>query len=414
MSGAGALQVFSQPRRPVTGPANATKGFVARLLRKAIDASADHIVPVRPLRAADVSVLPCSAEAAIPRIAHEIHAAPATLAEAYARQGVLPISPPPAALGLCSNATVSAGVVQLADGTAIAESLINTGADFSFTPFRKDEADRLRRQRRRFARVRRLGDKPYVLLKQRWDSNYGHWLVEALPRLACVEEHYSLDELGFIVSGHHGPMQAIYEQSLALFGIRRHQIVEAGDETLKVDRLIYPAPVSEHPWHFSPRCLDVLERLATRARLPLDGPSRVYVTRNRMTRRCLLNEDAVLAAVRRRGFTVMAPETMSLYEQIAAFRNARVVVGGYGAALTNAVFAAGDVALFALTSAYMQDDFFSTLMSLKGARYLSLHGPSAGGARDPNADFSIDVARFERLLDGLLASRASGVCGSAG
>ena len=78
------------------------------------------------------------------------------------------------------------------------------------------------------------------------------------------------------------------------------------------------------------------------------------------------------------------------------------MVGNYGAALTNVAFAAGCPTLFAVTSPFMQDDFFSTLMSLKRGRYLSLHGEAVVAAPDLNSDFRIDPARFRDLLAGVV------------
>ncbi len=315
-----------------------------------------------------------------------IDAPPALAAEMVAREA-MSIAPPPSCVAVLDNAVVRDGIVETADGTVAADSLINRKAD-----------DPVARSRP-VAIMRRLSGRPYVMLKQHWDANYGHWLVEGLPRLALVEERFNLADLGFIVSAYHGrTMQEVYEDSLALFGIRRDQIVEIGQEPVAVDRLIYPSPMTEHPWHIAPRCVSVLEQLAARVRAhPCERP-RIYVSRNKAGRRRLLNEAALLPILRQQGFLVVEPEFLTLYQQIGLFRNARTIVGNYGAALTNVAFAAGSPTLFALTSPYMQDDFFSTLMSLKRGRYLSLHGEAVGPDPDMNSDFRIDPDRFRAML----------------
>ena len=313
--------------------------------------------------------------------------APPVLAAEMAAREPTPIAPPQARVAVLDHAIVRDGIVETADGTIAADSLVDREAD-----------DPVARSRS-VAIMRRLSGRPYVMLKQHRDADYGHWLVDGLPRLALVEERFNLADLGFIVSACHGrAMQEVYEDSLALFGIRRDQIVEIGEEPVAVDRLIYPSPMTERLWHIAPRCVSVLEQLAARVRAHPCGRPRVYVSRNNAGRRRLRNEAELLPVLRQHGFLIVEPEVLTLYQQIGLFRNARIVVGDHGAALTNVAFAAGSPTLFALTSPFMQDDVFSTLMSLKRGRYLSLHGEAVGPDPDMNADFRIDPERFRALL----------------
>ena len=52
----------------------------------------------------------------------------------------------------------------------------------------------------------------------------------------------------------------------------------------------------------------------------------------------MVNEAALEQALRRRGFRILRPETLSVGEQVAAIRDAEVVVGASGAQLANALF----------------------------------------------------------------------------
>ena len=347
---------------------------------------------IRPLAATDVTVLESNKRR---RAARLESATSGKAADAGARQSTL-VSPPPARLARIADATIAAGVVQLPDRTIIEESLFDTSRLDRFGPFSRDTGGRIKQARRGARRHLRGG--PHVLLKQQHDSNYGHWLMEGLPRLAIVEDHIRLADCKFIVSAHHGPMRQIHEDSLALFGIRRDQIVEVGDEMVRVDDLLYPTPIPRHPWHFAPRCVEVLELIASRVRANPFAFGRLYVSRNKTATRHLLNEAEIIAIAERHGFIVVEPETLSLYQQIGLFRGARIVVGNRGAALTNTVFALGDVTLFALTSPLMQDDFLPTMMSLKHGRFLSQHGVASDPALGPASDFSLDPAMFETML----------------
>ena len=71
----------------------------------------------------------------------------------------------------------------------------------------------------------------------------------------------------------------------------------------------------------------------------------LYVSRNESSMRRILNEDDLLPGLRDMGFKIILPGTLSLTEQIEAFRNARVVLAPHGAGLTNILFCRPNTAL---------------------------------------------------------------------
>jgi capsular polysaccharide biosynthesis protein len=71
----------------------------------------------------------------------------------------------------------------------------------------------------------------------------------------------------------------------------------------------------------------------------VQGPERIFLSRGGLPKdRRLVNEEALLPAIRRLGFTIIRPESLSFKEQICTFQNARVVLGAFGAGLTNCMF----------------------------------------------------------------------------
>ena len=114
-------------------------------------------------------------------------------------------------------------------------------------------------------------------------------------------------------------------------------------------------------------------------------------------------KSAVIDALRPLGFVVVDPGRLSFAEQIRLFAGAERIVGNCGAGLTNLVFAPRGVRVFALTSPFMQDDFFWDLTELKQGRFYSLHGASPDPARRPKSDFSIDIVAFKEMLDAFLS-----------
>jgi len=94
----------------------------------------------------------------------------------------------------------------------------------------------------------------------------------------------------------------------------------------------------------------------TRIRDALDqgsGPERVYITRRAIGNRVLANEAAVEALFRSRGFTIIAPETLPIRQQVTLWANAKLIAGTAGSNMFGLAFQRKLRASFILTSPNM-------------------------------------------------------------
>jgi hypothetical protein len=244
----------------------------------------------------------------------------------------------------------------------------------------------------------------YAFVRQVQDNNYGHWLVEGLPKIDVLAEHFDLKSLKFIVTRHFrtrqsGPMRKIYFESLAASGVAPEQIVEVTREAIEVERLLYPLPLTVHPWVKAPRAIRFLEKLRDKIAAGSQGPRRIYVSRAHAPKRHLLNEAEILRVLKDFDVTIVHPERHGFADQVRLFASAELVIGNYGANLTNAVFAPRGVTIFAVTTEFMNDDFFWDLANLKSGRYFSLHGKAADPNPTASSDFVIDPGEFRVLLE---------------
>jgi capsular polysaccharide biosynthesis protein len=311
-----------------------------------------------------------------------------------------PAPPPPGGLALFDEACALAGGVLIArGGEIVAETATDRGGATGSFVWRDGALS---------ARIWPLtpirfvpGDSVY--LQQAFDDNYARWLVEVLPRVAVAAQFVDLSRFKFTITRVEGDMGQIMREGLALFGVKPEQIVEIDRGPVVFERLLYPLPVAIHPWAKSPNAIAVLESLPDRIGAARDGPKRIYVTRNAGKTRRLTNEDALIDLLRPLGFVVVDPDRLAFGEQIRLFAGAERIVGACGAGLANLVFAPRGVSVFALTSPFMQDDFFWDLTELKQGRFFSMHGLSSDAARGEKSDFSIDVAAFREMLDAFLS-----------
>ncbi|MBU8547056.1 MULTISPECIES: glycosyltransferase family 61 protein [Roseomonadaceae] len=337
------------------------------------------------------------------RITPRIFTAPAVIVRTISAQSGQIVEPPKAQVASLQNCVILGdGVVVTRKGVIIRESLINQQQALRFAGCFRPSPKAGFATLEGSPGIRPLpADTTHVLLKQRWDSNYGHWLVESLPRLDLVREIADLTRCHYIVRKHISEqMRQVVLDSLAIYGITEAQVIFADDSPLSVPSLIYPAPLTVQPWVKAPRVVRTLERLAAEAIGPVPpGERRLYVQRSGPLRRKILNQDEVMAMLTPLGYEVVSPEAMTLREQMALFASASHIVGNLGAALTNIAFAPAGVRLLALTTEFMMDDFFYDLICHKRGAYWSLHGKADRPQLGMQSDFTIDLAALRPLLD---------------
>jgi O-antigen biosynthesis protein WbqL len=210
--------------------------------------------------------------------------------------------------------------------------------------------------------------------------NFGHFLMEILPRLLVLDRDCPPDWpiLMAAVEGSFLPGMvrlACPDRPIVTFdpdrqGIRAPMLVGCGD-------LITPRGSLPALQGLYAGLRDRLVPLATH-----DGPvaERVFLSRAgvRKRRHVIANRPAVEAAAEAAGYLVVRPEDLPWPDQARLFARARIIAGEYGSALHNAIFAPPGTTIVGLNwiNAYQ-----SQIAALMGHRIGYLR-PADGQMRD--------------------------------
>jgi len=163
--------------------------------------------------------------------------------------------------------------------------------------------------------------------------NYGHFLLDCLPSLVALDEQGLLGRFPPIAP----PLKAWQRDLIAM--VVDAPVRELKDKIIRIDAAIHATSMD----HYLHGPGDLLAR--TRARIVAAAPAprtrgrRLYFSRRGHSMRVMINEAALEAALRARGFEVVKPERLSAAAQIQMMQEAEVVVGPTGAAMANALFA---------------------------------------------------------------------------
>jgi capsular polysaccharide biosynthesis protein/Flp pilus assembly protein TadD len=244
-------------------------------------------------------------------------------------------------------------------------------------------------------------------------TNYYHWTVDFLPRLAALEALPGSGDRRVLVNGRLAPYQL---RMMEVAGLDPDRLKTPQPDALtRYARLWVPTlpgrprrPDGTPDWmraHHDARQLGWLrERLGAAARPRAGGPRRVMVLREGATLRRCENEAAVLDLARARGFEPVRLETLSFDDQAALFAGAEAVLAVHGAGCTNMVFAPAGAALVELHPAGHLPPFYVEMCRQLGQRHVSVPGRatrSLAPLLPAFWDFRVDLDQVAAALDGI-------------
>ena len=176
-------------------------------------------------------------------------------------------------------------------------------------------------------------DRAAVFMAWGGNFNYGHFVLDCLPSLVALDEQGLLARFPPIA-----PRLKAWQRDLIAMAVDT-PVRELKDQIVHIGAAVHATSMD----HYLHGPGDLLAR--TRARIlaaappPRTGGRRLYFSRRGHSMRVMINEAALEAALRSRGFEIVRPERLGAAAQVQMMREAEVVVGPTGAAMTNALFA---------------------------------------------------------------------------
>lgn len=246
-------------------------------------------------------------------------------------------------------------------------------------------------------------DRPALLLGG--TPQYYHHTIEFLSALAVAEKTGIGVDLPLVVNDDLAPFQL---EQLELLGYPESRLIRVrADQPTRFRRLTVPSRLVQ-----GGRWIDPILARWYRERLgaPLSSnhlrSRRLYLSRQGTERRRVVNEEEVTALLLRHGYSAVAPEQLSVREQIDLFAGASHIVAATGAALTNMVFAPAGARIVALYNRHLVqgggDIYFDALATACGHRFLKIEcapGRVLTGQRVIDADLIVDLNELSAALD---------------
>lgn len=237
----------------------------------------------------------------------------------------------------------------------------------------------------------------YLWLTDDWSYNYYHWTFDILIKIRNVDAD---PEIPVLVPASFSRNNRFVIQSLESMGFR---VMETEEH---IAYIVGKTLTGSMPSYFDSRALRELRDRSLQSCISVqknDIPVRLFISRKHAPRRGLLNEFEVASLLKRYGFVVCTPESMTWQEQVELFRNAEVIVGMHGAGLSNMIYAASAQLVIEFRAKAHENNLFMNLSKELQIPYELLrleseitdfHGPSFLVDRSTLADLESRLQLF--------------------
>jgi capsular polysaccharide biosynthesis protein len=245
----------------------------------------------------------------------------------------------------------------------------------------------------------------YVIGCNRVWHNYYHWLVQSVPAIDWALRQRGRHRVTLVLP----PLQAWQEETLALLDCQ-----DVPRLTLHISGT-YLLPQAAFSDFLSARMPTVVSRAAaaTYRRLGAAAPwtpgaaDEIYVARTDAQNRLVRNEPELIDLLERQGVRIVVPGTLSVAEQIAAFRAARLVIGPHGAGMSNIAFCQPRSFIYELLPKGYPNPWFNRIAQAIGLNYFADLFESDGQDNADQQTWRIDLDIVASRLNAIRARIAA-------
>jgi len=234
-----------------------------------------------------------------------------------------------------------------------------------------------------------------VTINQWSSDNFGHFLVEVMPKVNLLKSVSISPEVPVLVNRRvRGPIEVIYRESFALLGLYPKMI--ARNSPIKVEELFFVTTPGVHGVSkYAPNIALVRSLCPNVGGV---GNRRIWLHRDNQFKRRLLNQDLLIEVAKSHGFELVDVTGQSLAQQARNLQGASVIAGPVGAAFSGIIFADVGASIINLFPSAGRETFFYDLACINSQKYTYVFGKSENPGMRYNSDYYIDVNTFEAAL----------------
>ena len=275
------------------------------------------------------------------------------------------------------------------------------GNDFTQLHFR-DQAVHISQEK--LSEIVDLKDR-YFLITPDEKDNWGMWVLLSIPSIAYFNEHRDRFDGALAYCQHE------WQKNLLLsLGVAERDVIQQDiQQTYRMNE-VSMIRRSFRDLSLQSSDLMVFQSIGDRFEHVRQRPAeRIFISRITRTRklsayRGLVNEETLIEALQDIGFLVVEPDLLKFEEQVAIFRNAKVVVGLGGAGMFNTVFCRPETLVVSIESGLGFMDSHTNIFACAGLNYGVILGEvDESDPRPTQKRWSLDVNAAMKAIKSFVA-----------
>lgn len=152
-------------------------------------------------------------------------------------------------------------------------------------------------------------------------SQFGHMIVDGMSRWWYLARHYRNEKVALVLLGG-GTLRPIYLQLLSWLGIPKERVIII-DKPTQFQKVLVPDQALFRGDRYRDYFLDTFYKI--RSAIKPAGYDKIYLTRRFLDDNDTINEEYFERFFENRGYKVVAPEKLPLYEQISIISGAKEI-----------------------------------------------------------------------------------------
>ncbi|TVQ45105.1 MAG: glycosyltransferase family 61 protein [Gloeocapsa sp. DLM2.Bin57] len=196
-------------------------------------------------------------------------------------------------------------------------------------------------------------------------GNYWHWLVQILPKMRIFDQDPTLKDLPILLPK---DLQPFCKETLEIAGyLDRVIFLENG--VYQIDKLhVCNSLFTKHPDITYAETVEWLREKLPKQENFTEKKRRIYISRKDARSRQITNESELEPILEKYGFEIIALTDFSVEQKIKFFQQAEIIIGIFGAGMSNLVFATpGSVVIEIFPENMIKQTYYviSVLLNLK-------------------------------------------------
>ncbi|QHT70204.1 glycosyltransferase family 61 protein [Rhodocytophaga rosea] len=234
--------------------------------------------------------------------------------------------------------------------------------------------------------------------------NYGHWLIDVVPRIHLLKKSGWFDKVDwFVVPNYRIDFQ---KDTLRLLGVSADKIIIGTDQLhIEADTLISStAPRGDRSYLMPDWVVDFHRKAYINPNIDEKKyPSMIYITRRDGKARKVLNEPELITTLESYGCKCLELRSYSFVEKVNLFNAAKVIISVTGAGLANVMYCNKSAKVIEIFPDVLIHTFNYNLAEVVGLDFYFMVCKAETGAKNlteaNDANITVDIVALKKLMD---------------